>query len=446
MSQANILAFMDRFHTFERTLQLFESRVEGDLWWDAVRYDACRFLFDCLTGLRFSLAHLSRPRPRKLGVLRRWSYRRLLFARAQIHPKDFLVIRAARNLVEGQLHDVALDPVTALFPSSTLTINTTPRRYHLPEFDPSLRPGKVPPALPEIIGVLLKEFGIEPSCAGPLDTLIRLRRAEYIAQVAGYHDLFARTHPKAVLLVQNGIEKALFHVAKTRGVPTIEAQHGLINHGHPAYSYPRGVDYSRQTGLPDLFLTFSDFWQSNVFYPAGRQIVIGNDHFAADVAPVREPLGTVMVISANIYHRELLELTRQVAARLPGRKFVYKLHPNQKSDESDIRASLADLPNVEVGDPATSASRLMANVSHLVAIQSTVVYEALQHGRRVCIIPRHNFNIHADIFGRPQVVVSDTVARLAAAVETPCERAKGPTYFEKFDPQRAVDLLAPFAA
>jgi hypothetical protein len=344
--------------------------------------------------------------------------------------------------VKDRLQDAVLDPITDLFPSRSLIINTLPRRYHLPDFEEPQSPGKIP-SLQHLVGAFQNAFGLDSDHASSMKELIRRGRAEYACQVAGYHRLFDKARPRAVLLVQNGIEKALFHAAKVRGIPTVEAQHGLIGHGHPAYSYPLGIDYGKQTTLPDLFLTFSKFWQNAGFYPAQRQAVIGTDHFAVDFAPVDRPLGTIMVISANIYHQELIDLTRQITSRLPGRRIIYKLHPNQKFEEPAIRAELSDLPHVEIGDASVPASRMTNGVTHLIAIQSTFVYEALQNGRRICVIPRHNYHIHSDIFDLPAVSVPATLDDLIASLEIPSGDTESPTFFERFDAQRAFDLLAP---
>jgi hypothetical protein len=442
MSWININAFMDRFHAIERELRLFESSVDGELWWDSVRFDVCYYLYGCLTGLTYSSGHFTPPR--RLGILRRRLLREWLMIRARLLRREVLAIRAARNVVEGRPRDVVFDPLAGLLPASALTINTMPRRYHLPDHDPARWPGTVPQSLPDLIHALLDAFGIDHARAARLDELIRRVRGEYASQLAGYRRLFAAARPKAVLMVQNGMEKALFHAARERGVPVAEVQHGLIGHGHPAYSYQRGIEVGDAIDLPDLFLTFSEFWQSNGHYPVARQEVVGTDHFAAGFTSVTQPFGAIMVIAANIYHQELFALTREVAARLPNRKFIYKLHPNQKQDEAAIRAAFSDLANVEVGDPLVPASRLMAEVSHLVAIQSTVVYEALQNGRRINILPRHDYQIHADIFGLASVSVPETTDALVAALELPSDGGEGVTFFEKFSPQRAREVLVAF--
>lgn len=437
----NINAFMRQFHQLERDLALFDADVGGELWWDSVRFEVCYFLFDCLTGLTYSSAHRPIVPARKLGIARRTVQREALLAKALLSRRDLLVIRAPRSISEGRRHDVVLDPIVTPFASRSLIVDTLPRRYHLPDCDPARSKAADPSSLSGIVHLLLDAFGIDVEQARPLDALIRRIRAEYRCHVEAYQRLFDRMRPTAVLLVQNGIEKALFHVANIRNVPTIEAQHGLIGFGHPAYSYPRGLDYARQTGMPDLFLTFSPFWSVSGYYPAGRHAVVGTNHFATGIAPIATPVGAIMIICADIYHHELIDVCRTIAQALPKRKIIYKLHPNQRHGEPAIGAALADLPNIVVGSASTPAVQWMDDVSHVVAIQSTVVYEALQHGRRICILPRHDYHIHSDIFDNQLVSVPDDASSLIEALSVPAAGASGPTFFAPFDPAEASRLV-----
>ena len=289
---------------------------------------------------------------------------------------------------------------------------------------------------------MLDTFAINHEFKADLVNAICRRRAEYACEVDGYRRLFAAIRPKAVLIVQNGVEKALFHTARELGILTIEAQHGLIGHGHPAYSYPPELNYSKQTAFPDIFLTFTTFWQTTGFYPAQRLEVVGSDHFAKTHVPLRQSIGTIMIISANIYHQELLELTKQIAAQLPDRGIIYKLHPNQAAEASSIRDALNNFANVTVGDPVTPAASLLEEVSHIVAIQSTVVYEALQYGRKACILPRHDYQIHADIFGVTNVAVPESLEHLIEELTLPCDDAPSPVFFDKFDRERMLELTS----
>ena len=77
----------------------------------------------------------------------------------------------------------------------------------------------------------------------------------------------------------------------------------------------------------------------------------------------------------------------RLARATPERQIIYKLHPNQQHSRRAIQQQLAAYNNIEVIDASVSARALLSRVAHVVLIQSTVALEALQTGRRVCILP-----------------------------------------------------------
>jgi hypothetical protein len=256
-----------------------------------------------------------------------------------------------------------------------------------------------------------------------------------------YRLLFARVLPRFVLLSQNGIESGLFVAAREQGIAVVEAQHGLINFGHAAYSFPPGVSGDVVGAVPSHFVTFSDYWSCACHYPAERVVALGNDDFfVRPLPPAAEP-GEVLFASADIYHATLAPLLATVAARLPRRRFMYKLHPNQQSELDAIRDQFASITNITVIAGHTPARDLLANVEVVVVVQSTVVHEALQAGRRVCIVPVLNYHIHEDLFALPSVKVTPDAAALELAIETAIEPSPAPTFFNSFDDKQARALL-----
>lgn len=440
MADININAFMARFHALERDLALFSGMADGEPWWDSVRYEVCYFLYDCLACLEHSLVYRPVAPSRRLGRWRRELERQLLLLDCGMRPRDLLLIRAARATVAGKRYDAVLDPAAALVSEPARTIDTMPRRYHLPHCPPDAV-GIVPANLEQVLAQLLSAFAIDQRHLKPLVRRVHRLRAEHHTAKRGYDVLLDRARPRAILMVQNGLEKALYQVAAKRQLPVLEMQHGLIGFGHPAYSYPRDIDLSGQTGFPSHFLTFSSFWSRGINYPAGEHVAIGTDHFAAGIAPVATAIGAIMVIAADIYHADLLSQTRRLAQHLPHRRIIYKLHPNQSAAEPAITAALADLPNVTVGAAATPAVQMMNEVTHLVAIQSTVVYEALQAGRLISLLPWYDYHLHTDIFTDPAVAVPDDDEQLAASLQRPAGPRQGPVYFEPLAADRIRSVV-----
>ena len=62
MTQLNINDFMDRMHRIERDLGLFDDTVDGQLWWDTVRFETCTFIFGCLLSSSSTVYPVPDPR------------------------------------------------------------------------------------------------------------------------------------------------------------------------------------------------------------------------------------------------------------------------------------------------------------------------------------------------------------------------------------------------
>jgi hypothetical protein len=106
-----------------------------------------------------------------------------------------------------------------------------------------------------------------------------------------------------------------------------------------------------------------------------------------------------------------------------------------------ICKDFADLPNVQVVDSAVSAASLLPEVSHVVLVQSTTFFEALQAGRGVCVLPELNYHVHKEGFGWPRVCVPATRQELVALLQAPTSPSQPPRFFEAFDATYAAELL-----
>jgi hypothetical protein len=291
-----------------------------------------------------------------------------------------------------------------------------------------------------MIEAILETFAIPQDRAKDLERIIRFRRHVFEVEQQGYDRLFKQARPRMVVFVQNGIEKALLRTARVHRIPTVEVQHGLIGFAHPAYSYSPDIDYEGQSTFPDLFMTFSEYWEKTCFFPVTAHVPVGNDSYSVERV-ASETRCAAMVIGAKAHHDVLVSWIRGLAALSPDRRLLYKLHPSQKPAAAEISMQLSDLPNVEVLTAPVPAASLFKDVSHVIAISSTVAYEALQAGLGVCILPENNYQFHRDIIDLPGVMVPLTPEELDRAIGTKSAATAPPRFFEPFDSDRARYVL-----
>lgn len=433
---------MTRFQRLEKEQGLFDQLVLDRPWWDSVRFNVFKFLEEKLTECNPEPCQPSKWR-RLISSARSAVSRRKLYRHLSQNQGKILFIRAPRTRQGDKISDRILDPIMALFPNETQHIDTIPRRYHVPSVQMSSRSGSVPKTLGETLKIFAATFDLSQDHVDMLEQTIRVRRHVFEVELEGYRRLLDLASPKLLVLVQNGIEKSLFLAAKERGIPTVEAQHGLIDFSHPAYSYAPDISYDRQATFPDLFLTFSEHWELACHYPAGASISVGNDSLCPALTVVQK-IAAVMIVSSYLHQASLAPWVKKVAESIPERRIIYKLHPNQAAVADSITAEFDDLPNVDVISHQTSTSTLMKEVSHVVAVNSTVVYEALQAGRRVLLIPELNYRSHCDIFDLPEVEVPLSPAELVRALAKPCLAGKPVRFFDRFDHEKTREILSAY--
>lgn len=435
----DVIEYMEAFGLIEERLGLFDDVAGGIRWWDPVRYEVHTAVYQRLVGAQAPAAFAPSLLVRAGRLLTRLALRTWLWTRILLGRNDVLVFRAARKVRNGRRLDAAVDQLAQTCPGRQLVIDTFPHYYHRSARSGRPRLVDRPAMLDRLAEELRTQFSIELATKD-LEDLVLPLLAGYRRALRDYRRLLLAVRPRLIVMTQNGIEKALFRAAHELGVVVVEAQHGLIGRGHPAYSYPRGVDKRSLVGFPTCFIAFSDYWIRSCRYPADRCVALGNDEFHV-VAQPPEPDGEVLFVSADIYHAALSARLKEVARMLPHRTFAYKLHPNQRDDLAAITAELASWPNVKVIGSDVPMAQALPRASVVVLIQSTAAHEALQSGRRLCIVPELNYHIHRDLFDLPGVQVTSDASALAGAIEAPPGDGAPAVFFDRFDDAAARRLF-----
>lgn len=427
----DVIKFTDLFFAMEKELDLFSKRANGVLWWDPVRHDLFNLIYS-------KLSSATQAPPPRIGLPRRvvnWGSRKalglILRTKLKLGHYSVLVFRAPRHLsLSGARVDVILDDILACIPGKKLIINTFPHYYHicLPvKSESSLRSED----LCNLNSEVFSRFG----CEIDAESFIKLAFNQYEAAQFQYDKLLKQAAPKFVLMIQNGIQKALYSAARKRLIPVIEAQHGLINYAHPAYSYPRYIAPGTLETLPTIFFSFSEYWSTKCHYPVEKIVATGNRQFS--VSPCIKYTDDVLVISSVVHEESIEGVLLPVANHLKNRRFIYKLHPNQFSRIIEIKERLAGSPNVEVISNKENLQQLFARCESVFCINSTGVYEALQAGLSVYLLNKQDYQKHSDVFNYPRVkVVSGHVDLIQVLTETRDDKSLPtdvPVFFHEFD-------------
>ena len=77
--------------------------------------------------------------------------------------------------------------------------------------------------------------------------------------------------------------------------------------------------------------------------------------------------------------------------KLPDRRFIFKLHPNEYNISQYYISSLVDFHNIEVVRSEFDSSTLVSKCEWVVLISSTVLFEALHFGKNVAVYKKLNW-------------------------------------------------------
>jgi hypothetical protein len=236
-------------------------------------------------------------------------------------------------------------------------------------------------------------FGIKFDFTSLFKKLIK----RYHFELYYYKKIFVIIKPKKIFVIQNGIQKSLFFAANQLSIPCYEIQHGLIGYIHPAYSYPNHIKQGEVNTLPKFFLTYSPFWTQNMNYPVKKVFSIGNS-LLAEKKPKKSQTFDLTFILADIYTNVLLDLIIEIKILGYSGVICIKLHPNQSTQFQEIKDRISVYSNIIVVSNQSTVEELLLVSKAIVAIQSTVVYQALHNEIPVFLYKRLDFETHKDVF------------------------------------------------
>jgi hypothetical protein len=434
----DIVQFTEKFFRIETDLRMFSEKIEGIYWWDIIRHDLFYDIYHRVSGVKSAVAQHRSIKQRVLRYVTRKVLYLNFLAKIKIFRYDIIALRVPRNVdSKGDSYDAILDDILKITNKRVLKINTFPDYYHTKIL-------KLPTKIfkSEIFDRLKLLIKIEFNQDIDIENFVSLRISQFKLSRCQYDRILDFVKPKCVMLVQNGIEKALFDAANKKGIKVIEAQHGMICRQHPGYSYPDQIVSGVGVFLPDVFLVFSNRWIKTTNYPVKRSLVIGNR--ALSVTRRSSFGNAILVISANIYESSIEEIIRPIAVKLNNVKIIYKLHPNQFERRSEIAKSLNGLNNIKIVSNELSLIDLVALCSAAICVQSTVVYQLLQAGLPIYLIAKQDYKTHADVLGHSNLHVvknSTDVIKLHSRVKDKKIDHHPDVFFDEFDAECVQEMF-----
>jgi hypothetical protein len=452
----NIVDFTTKFQKIEIENKFFEAKnSKGLLYWDIVRHDIFYFIYYELTAIKNS--GLTTETSGVMFLLKK-HYNNLIGLIwfniiTQFKNYKYLFFIASRNKDnQGKGIDHACDDALMLVHKESLVIESYRELDQLGKYNSVFDYGLLFENYRwrffklfnnesiasdyEVSKVLKEGFNINSN----LDAEISKILFNYSVTKAYYTKLFKRVKPKAIFLVQNGIQKGLFSAANNLNIPTVEMQHGFVGYVHPAYSYSKSIKVGDLTTVPNFFFSFSSFWSSKINYPVKNIVAIGNSHYSAKVDTAVKKYDLTFIF-ANIYVTDLLPVVSDLLKIGYMGTICIKLHPNQVNALVSIKNIFVNNKNVYVLANEVAMSDVLSCSKSIVAIQSTGVYEALHYGLKVFIIKVKDYLTHQDIFDNPNVYLIEGINQIIDLSDNKFISSEENTMFADFKKEKFLKFL-----
>ncbi|MGB1287570.1 MAG: hypothetical protein ACPG7F_13605 [Aggregatilineales bacterium] len=397
------------FLQLETSLNLWDTQVRGVSLWAALREDV-------MVTINNLNQDVTRIKPRPLQVLKPqlWSMHAKTLAflgLKQRHTYTNLVVQWAEDRIYPHLYENIAHPLileSSLFGRFDRTNAIHPNREVI---------------LHDTIKILERAFGY----------IIKLKPEEqriivdFSDNVATHYNLpdsarrfehMVITHVKRYLYLKPIFERniiptlenktafvaiaaymatkaAMTQILHEADFTVVEAQHGIINRDHIAYTLPEAVltelTHPSRQYLPDTLLTFGKFWSDNAQIP-GEKIEIGFPHLMNRLGDLttanRMKHKHIMFVSQWTITEQLVKLAIELAKKLPDYHIVYKLHPIEVNMPEKIKP-LAGIQNIEVVG-LKNVHEVIADAEIIVGYNSTVLFETLAFpDRRIFILENH---------------------------------------------------------
>jgi hypothetical protein len=432
----------------ELKLKCFECRESnGAYYWDQIRHDVFYHIY--LNIIRDSGVVETVQRKGKCRTLfvnaASFLIRVMTIVLFTILGRKTLFLTSSRFVKKNKLHDDILQPVMNLSNRSYLKIEQSNLKLgliHSKYLFATTRKifcHSTYSLLDKIESDVKSKFNINVT----LNNIANKQINKYVNEYMFYTQLFFYSKINTVNLVQDGIQRGMFHAADNANVEVNEFQHGWFSSLHPAYSYPDINPANNNIYLPARLLTFSPHWHFADSYPIKQFLSIGSQKKIIRAKTNKNPK-LCLIVSADIYHYELAKLTKRIAKLSSHINFIYKLHPNQKAHFEIIEKEFSEFVNVRVVGPEHNINNYLHDALFVLLIQSTVSYEALQSNSIVICYKRLNYGAHNDLAGKPNFFYIDDefelqtilISNLSVTVDSPLN-----IYFDDFDAIKVKSFL-----
>lgn len=211
-----------------------------------------------------------------------------------------------------------------------------------------------------------------------------------------YEKILDRIKPKVIIEeCSYRFSRFLFNeIAKRKGIPTIELQHGAMGKYLIAYNFYKKIKLDT---FPDYIFLFGEHWKKNTKFPleSAKLIITGFPYFENKLKELlknsrkNSKKENILFISSWSTGKELSKLAIKLDKLINHQKYniIYKLHPGEYHEYPWLKNS-----NIEIVDNSTyDIYYCFSRCNFQVGVNSTAIFEGLGFDLKTFIYKIHGY-------------------------------------------------------
>ena len=275
----------------------------------------------------------------------------------------------------------------------------------------------------KIIKKINKEFNVKLNTEEWLKKINNIPLA-YKVYYENLNKIIKRIEPKVIIQEDsyNMFCYIINEIAKKKGIPTIELQHGTMGKYHIAYNFAEEMNLP---GFPDYIFTFGQFWKDVTRFPIGdsKIKVVGWPYYEKKInfhKNIKKPYPEkqILFISQGTIGKELSKVAIELSEKiLDGYNIIYKLHPGEynrwKKDYPWLKSG-----NISVIDNNKyDMHYYFAQADIQIGVYSTAIFEGLGYGIDTYICRFYGHEYVKELYDNNLATLVDSAYELVELIE-----------------------------
>jgi hypothetical protein len=240
-----------------------------------------------------------------------------------------------------------------------------------------------------------------------------------------YKRIIQKASPKIVMeTVSYGTWKHIFNEeAKKLSIPVIELQHGFMGAFQIPYNFKKRMDIS---SYPNYIFTFGEFWNRTTEFPIEKRDVIscGFPHFENNIKSLQTKKNgkfTILFISQPTVAKGMIKVALSLAEILDDSEYeiIYKLHPQEYSNNDEIYTQIRECKNIYVTDENSPDLYHYFKIADAqVGVYSTAIIEGLGFKLNTFIVKFYGYEWMKDLYENNYAKLIENADEIAENIRT----------------------------